>query len=851
MNNIFYNQYTILTIVLSLLFLFAILYRKRQFKNKKFSIASFYSLIQHDPDPIFILDRNGKIIDGNISIERVFGYKLDEVKERSFLFLVEHKFHSLFSLRFGQAKNGTPKESQVIGLHKDGSRLILSLKCTPLLEKEKSLGAFVVVQDITEQEQVRTTLYKTNEKLTYFLNQTTDAINITNMNSEVIYINPSFEKMFGWTKEEIIGKPLPIIPLDIKEIEKEKRDLLLKGDSIRNWEEQFLRKDGSLIFVNTSISTLEDEYGNIDGFAAITRDISKRKKAEQKLRASEEKYRLIAENSSDLIRIVNKSGQVLYASPSHKTLLGFEPEELEGRHFETNIHHEDIKRILNQFEGMNRNPQPTIMTYKTIHKNGSHIDIEANCSPFLDDKNELSHYIVVTRDISERRQYEKKLRDLAYSDSLTKVRNRRYFHEQLVHTLHESEKNHKQFALLYLDCDRFKWVNDTMGHDIGDELLKQFVTRIKEEIPSPDSIYRLGGDEFAVILSEIESSEYAASIAERIISALQTPWVINEHRFVTTSSIGISMYPDNGLDKHTLISHADQALYQAKQEGRNSYKVYTDELEKKFDRLVLLENDLKRAIRNQQFSLAYQPQVNIRTGMTNCLEVLLRYKHPELGNIGPEEFIPICERTGLIDDITIWIIEQIGIEYRNLLKKGYSTVNFAINLSPISLRTQANTNQIIDAIKSAKIPPQLLEFEITELAFLDNLEEMSQRLTKLKELGVSVSLDDFGSGYSSLIYFKQLPIDKIKIDKTFIQDIVNDNGKKAQTVINSVLFLAKELHLDVVCEGVETEEQLIYLLKSNLTYAQGYYFSKPITDIEIEKLKFMETKDTGAKVIYF
>lgn len=851
MNSILYNQYTILSIVLSLLILFAILYRKSQFKNKKFSIASFYSLIQHDPDAIFILDRDGKIIDGNISIERVFGYKLDEVRERNFLFLVEHKFHSLFSLRFGQAIIGSPKESQVIGLHKDGSRLILSLKCTPLLEKEKSLGAFVVVQDITEQEQVRTTLYKTNEKLSCFLNQTTDAINITNMNSEVIYINPSFEKMFGWTKEEIIGKPLPIIPLDLKEIEKEKRDSLLKGDSIKNWEEQFIRKDGSLIFVNTSISTLEDEHGNIDGFAAITRDISKRKEAEQKLRASEEKYRLIAENSNDLIRIVDKSGQVLYASPSHKTLLGFEPEELEGRHFETNIHHEDIKRILNQFESMNCNPKPTIMTYKTMHKNGSHIDIEANCSPIFNDYHELSHYIVVTRNISERIQYEEKLRNLAYFDSLTKVRNRRYFHKQIIQTLHESEKNNKQFALLYIDCDRFKWVNDTMGHDVGDELLKQLVTRIKEVIPSSDSLYRIGGDEFAVILSEVQSKQQIVSTAEKINLALQSPWIIDGQNFVTTCSIGISIYPENGLDKHTLISHADQALYQAKQAGRSSFKFFTDEFERNFDRLVLLENDLKQAIRHKRFQLAYQPQVNIRTGMANCLEVLLRYNHPELGNIGPEEFIPICEKTGLIDDITIWLIEQVGYEYQNLIEKGYSSIKFAINLSPISLRTQANTMQIVKAIKEANIPPNLLEFEITELAFLNNLDEISQRLSELKQLGVSVSLDDFGSGYSSLIYFKQLPIDKIKIDKTFIQDVGNEVGKKAKAVINAVLFLAKELHLEVVCEGVETEEQLIYLLKNNLLYAQGYYFSKPVSEKALEQLRFMETQETGEKVLYF
>ncbi|RTR36169.1 bifunctional diguanylate cyclase/phosphodiesterase [Robertmurraya yapensis] len=841
----------LLYFLLCTLIIFAVFYRKIRYRNNNSNIATIYSSIEQDSDAIFILDRNGKIIDGNSSIKRVFGYELGEVNEQSFLSLLDSKHHTLFSLQFGQSIIGKTKEVQVHGFHKNGTILILTLKCIPFLNQKKYPCVFVVIQDITEQDRARKNLHKTNEQLTYFLNHTVDAINITNLNSEIVYVNPAFEKMFGWSKEEILGKFLPIVPPNLKEVEEQKRQSLLNGETINNWEEQFIRKDGSQIYVNTSISTLKDEHGNIDGFAAITRDISKRKKAEERLRASEEKYRLIAENSTDLIRIVDKSGLVLYASPSHKILLGFEPKELEGEHFQMDVHPDDSPRILKMYEKMKRNPQPTTMVYRRQHKYGHYIDVEANCSPFLNENNELSHYIVVTRDISERRQYEKELKRLAYYDSLTKVRNRRYFHDQLVHTLNESENKNKQFALLYLDCDRFKWVNDTMGHDIGDSLLKEIVTRIKAEIPSPDSIYRLGGDEFAVILSDIHSKEQIASIAEGIISALQSPWVINEHRFVTTSSIGISMYPKNGLDKHTLISHADQALYQAKQAGRNSYKFYTDELERKFDRLVLLENDLKQAIRNEEFQLAYQPQVNIRTGITNCLEVLLRYKHPVLGNIGPDEFIPICERTGLIDEITIWIIKQVGYEYQNLIEKGYSSVKFAINLSPNSLRTQTNTMQIVKAIKEANIPPNLLEFEITELAFLENLDEISQRLSELKQLGVSVSLDDFGSGYSSLIYFKQLPIDKIKIDKTFIQDVGNEDGKKAQTVINAVLFLAKELQLEVVCEGVETEEQLIYLLKNNLLYAQGYYFSKPVSEKALEQLRFMETKETGEKVLYF
>lgn len=696
---------------------------------------------------------------------------------------------------------------------------------------------------------MKDSLQETSERLQSFFNSTSDAINITNIDGELLYVNPSFEKMYGWTKEELLGKPLPIIPNQLHEEEKRRRAILLEGEHIRNWEAQLIRKNGSKVDVSITISPLKNADSSITGFAAITRDETARKKTEMKLREKDEKYRIIAENSSDLIRLIDRYGQVQYASPSHETLLGFTPEELVGRHFEANIHPEDSPRINKLFRDIIMSPKTIAMEYRIKHRDGHLIFIEAHCAPVFEKENKLSHYIVVSRDISERKQYEKRLKEFAYFDPLTGVANRRLFQQQLSEKIEKAEQNNHMLALLYLDFDRFKWVNDTMGHDIGDELLKQFVDRIQKTLRTSDFIYRLGGDEFAVILSDIHSKEDIIKIAECMTSELQIPWNINDHRFVTTGSIGISVFPYDGEDKHTLLSHADHALYQAKEEGRNLYRFYTNELEKKINRMIVLENDLKHAINNQHFYLVYQPQINLRTGITECLEVLLRYEHPLLGNISPDEFIPICEKTGLINEITVWILEQVGIQYKDWMDSGYTTVKFAINISPISLQNEESYLKLTDALNKAALPSYNLELEITEQALLNELDEIRIRLAKIKEMGISVSLDDFGSGYSSLVYFKQLPIDKLKIDKTFLQDINSEQGTKDQAIVKAISTMAKELNIEVVCEGLETKEQYLYLLKNNLMLAQGYYFSKPVIAIELEKSGLIDKVNLNGEII--
>jgi diguanylate cyclase (GGDEF)-like protein/PAS domain S-box-containing protein len=690
---------------------------------------------------------------------------------------------------------------------------------------------------LKSHQDIETSLQETTERLESFFNNTADAINITNLAGELIYVNPSFENMYGWRSEEIMGKPLPIIPDDLKSVEKRNRELLLEGKSVRNWEAQFLHKKGKHVHVNVSISPLKHSDGTIYGFAAITRDETERKKIENN-------YKIIAENSSSIIRLIDKKGIVQFASPSHKSVLGYAPDELVGKPYYINIHPEDREKTIQAFTDMIKNPQTTVMEYRKKHRNGHALYIEAHCTPYFNNENQLQQYIVVSRDITENKRYEQKLEELAYSDPLTGTGNRRHFYKLLAQAFQESTKSKGQFAILMLDCDRFKWVNDTMGHDVGDEFLQHFVRRIKEMLPQTASICRLGGDEFAIILPDITMKEEINDVAMQIIDTMQKPWIIQDQHFVTTCSIGISTYPLDGENQKELLSNADQALYQAKADGGNSFRFFSDERETENRGQENIENILTKSIDNgdfDQFHLVYQPQINLETGEVECFEVLLRFHHPLIGNVPPDEFIPVIEKNGQIDSVTTWVIQQVGNQYRQWMGNGYSSVKFSINISPTILQTNHSFILLIDSLHKWKLPLNCLEIEVTEDVFMDNFLDMMDQLYQLKDLGVSVSLDDFGTDFSSLLYYKHLPIDKIKIDKSVLHGIF-EKEKKGDAIIHSIVLLAKELDIKVLCEGVETEEQVQYLRNNKLKYAQGFYFSKPVSGREIEQLGFLKTE---------
>ncbi|MBP1932353.1 putative bifunctional diguanylate cyclase/phosphodiesterase [Ammoniphilus resinae] len=422
---------------------------------------------------------------------------------------------------------------------------------------------------------------------------------------------------------------------------------------------------------------------------------------------------------------------------------------------------------------------------------------------------------------------------MAYQDSLTRLPNRRCIHDYLNTALATAHDQRQIFAVLYVDLDRFKMVNDTLGHASGDQLLKEAAQRLKSCLRERDMVSRMGGDEFLVLLLDIKGQQEAEEVAKRILASLTNPFFLQDQEVYITASIGISLYPYDGDDRETLITGADAAMYRAKRQGRNLYEWSKPELQAgSFERLIL-ENSLRKAIDQEQLLLHYQPQLDLKSNQILSMEALLRWQHPDLGLIPPGEFIPLAEETGLIQSIGEWVIYSACTQNKAWQNQGLPPVRVAINLSATHLLQKNLPEVVAKILQTTELEPQWLELEITESAIMQDKQTAIQVLDQLKQMGVHLSIDDFGTGYSSLSYLKELPINTLKIDQSFMRDIQENENSRAVTY--AIISLAHHLDLSVVAEGVETEQQLDQMREKNCDAIQGFWLSRPVPPEQAEQ----------------
>ncbi|MCU7846013.1 MAG: EAL domain-containing protein [Candidatus Thiodiazotropha sp. (ex Monitilora ramsayi)] len=443
-----------------------------------------------------------------------------------------------------------------------------------------------------------------------------------------------------------------------------------------------------------------------------------------------------------------------------------------------------------------------------------------------DDNGEVANYVSILTDISQLKEAEEKLRHLAHHDTLTNLPNRLYFQDRLDQALSHASRMEKRLGLLFLDLDNFKNVNDSLGHQVGDELLQRVSEQLYKSLRKHDVIARHGGDEFLVLIEDIEDPLELRHIADHIQENLRHPVHVNNIEFNISASIGISIYPDNGTTRDSLLRNADAAMYEAKKNGRNRVAFYTPELTDTVQARVSLEGDFRRALNTKQFTLNYQPQFNASNGELIGAEVLVRWHHPQRGLIPPSEFIPIAEETGLINELGCWITTTACHQAQAWREKGLKEFQLAINLSPHQL-SDSCAFKLARILDTTGFPAHLLEFEITESLLMESGCKAIQQLFSIKELGIGLSMDDFGTGHSSMSQLKHLPIQKLKIDRSFIRDIPGDPNDVAIT--RSIIALGHALELKVLAEGVETEEQMEFLKREKCDALQGYYLGRPIT----------------------
>ena len=464
------------------------------------------------------------------------------------------------------------------------------------------------------------------------------------------------------------------------------------------------------------------------------------------------------------------------------------------------------------------------------------LDIHLETRFVTRDKNTV---LAIVRDITERKTAEAKIYNLAYYDELTELPNRELFSQSLERTIAVAKKDDEKFAVLFVDLDRFKRINDTLGHTIGDELLKDVANRLAKCTRSTDSVAhldptasgniklaRLGGDEFVIKLYGVDTEESVSIVAARIIDALTPPFTCAGHQFVVTPSIGIALYPQDGKSGEELLMNADSAMYRAKAVGRNNYKFYSETMRTKSLHRLDLENLIRTAIEEEQFELYFQPKVDAKTFRLVGAEALLRWHHPERGPIGPDEFIPIAEETGLIVPIGQWVINEACKHVKVWSTSPVGAVPVSVNISSHQFRDNGLVQDVLGAVAAAGIETKNLELEITESVLLQDVDKTLIELKSLKEAGISLSIDDFGTGYSSLSYLKRFPIDTIKIDRSFVKDLHKDTDDAA--ICAAILAMSQQLGLNVVAEGVETREQLEFLQRHGCNHIQGYICSKPL-----------------------
>ncbi|MBT3055118.1 MAG: EAL domain-containing protein [Candidatus Thiodiazotropha endolucinida] len=549
--------------------------------------------------------------------------------------------------------------------------------------------------------------------------------------------------------------------------------------------------------------------------------------AEEKLRLADRAF----QNTAEGITVTDASGNIVSTNPafeaitgySHEEVLGLNPRVLKSGHHPDSFYKEmwDTLLLTGHWRGEIWNRR----------KNGDAYPEWLTISAVKDGNDETTHYVGVFTDISQIKEAQDQINFLAHHDALTRLPNRALFRERFDHALMHARRENASIALLFLDLDRFKTVNDTLGHPVGDQVLLEVSKRMNLIIRASDTLARLGGDEFVLLLEEQTDAQHAAVVARKLIDLFSRPMIIGEHELVVTASIGITLYPNDGDDPDKLIRHADRAMYEAKQQGRNTYRFFTQALTEGALERLMMENDLRRAVARNELILHYQPIVNLETRQLQGIEALVRWQHPEQGLIAPGLFIELAEEIGIIGEIGQWVLRAACSQLARWDRDGFKVPRISVNLSVQQIDREGLITMVSEELNNSGLSPERLELEVTESMLIRNPELSRTVLSELRTLGVKFAIDDFGTGYSSLAYLKLLPLDHLKIDQSFVRDIGKDANDEA--IVRAIIGMSKSLGLESVAEGVEEAHQARFLQQAGSDLAQGYLYSRPLPADEI------------------
>ena len=813
-----------------------------------------------------LFSRDRKVAACNVRCAEIFGYAVAEMIGLSgaALFASGGLYAELGLAAGPSLAAGRAYRAETQFARKDGASFWARISAKAIDLHHPQDGTIWIMEDISEERAVREALAKTTQELEVVVETSILGIAVLS-ERRILRCNRRFEEMFGWAADEMLGQTTrPLYPSEeaYQGFAASSYPELLRGNGHQS-EQLMCRKDGSTFWVRLSGRAFDQSRPHL-GSVWMLEDISDRKDAEQRASIALSEQELIFNNAAvgmmfarnRIVRRCNRKFEEIFGYGAgeltaqsvlllHPTVRDYD--EFGSRAYavlqrgETFIGESRVRRkdggifwvrVTGRKTDAMGSPLDVIWIFEDVSER--HQAEEA----LVRAHNELEQRVVerttelaatneqLQAEIFERMQAEQRIWHVAHHDALTGLPNRSLLLDRLNQALNQAARSEHRLAVMFLDLDRFKSVNDTLGHHVGDQLLRHVAQRLREAVRAVDTVSRLGGDEFVVVLHEVQSPDDAKLVAEKIIEVLAPAVLVDEHSLHSTPSIGISIYPDDGAEAYALMKNADTAMYHAKANGRNTFQFFTAKMNDDTQRFFGFEQKMRQALQQQQFLLHYQPLIDYRRNAVCGIEALVRWQDPDLGLVSPGDFIPVAEETGLIMQLGEWVLREACRQNREWQVQGYPVVPMSVNLSPRQFRQKELVANIRAILAETGQAPELLELEITESTLMHDANETLTKLRELAEMGVKLAIDDFGTAYSSLAYLKRFPVNKLKIDQSFVRDLGHDREDAA--IVAAIMALANSLGLEPLAEGVETEEQAALLLELGCAHFQGYLFSRPL-----------------------
>jgi len=783
-------------------------------------------IIKTMADALFVCDRKGHIEFANRAAASLLGYEEAELAGKKIEELLAQEGDIGSKLHRKSIRN-----AEFVFATKDGERIDLTMSFAPIIHEGQNAGAVIIGRDIRDRKRAEREVLQAVTLLQSTLDSTADGILVVGDEGRILSYNQRYVDM--WHVPQVI-----MDTAEDREIIKYVVDQMAEPEEFsRTIEALYAQPEAE------SFDLLEFKDGRrferysigrrIEGVAIVRvwsfRDVTARYAAEAALRESEIRYRLLFEQNAAGVCVTRRDGTIIDANTTFALMLGYRRADLLGRGlgemYARSVELNELVTMLADATTLNS------IEVELRRADGTPIWVLQNLVIVGEHGSEVIHATVV--DISDRKRAEEQIEFHAYHDVLTHLPNRKLFSDRLRQSLNRARRAGKPLAVMFIDIDHFKTVNDTLGHTAGDELLLEMSRRLRNCVREDDTVARLGGDEFTIILSELAHPEDAVGVAQKVLEAVAVPLSISGLPIEVSASIGIALFPVDGHDPETLLRNADSAMYRAKDSGRNNYQLCTEDMKARAMERLSLETRLRKAIIDGQLVLRYQPQISLLDGRITGAEALVRWNDPERGLVEPDGFIPIAEETRLIVPLGEWVLHQACRQTKEWHVGGVGPMRVAVNLSARQFQQADLVQMVRRALDDVHLDPSALELEITETTAMQNGAVTVEVLRALREIGVGISIDDFGTGYSSLNYLKRFPINAVKIDRAFVRDLGSSDGDAA--IVSAVIGIARSLRLRVVAEGVETAEQFAFLRGKDCDEAQGFYFSRPVEAADLTR----------------